>query len=190
MSQMTSNWANVGDLVFVLDRNNKPVPCKIIRIIGDGKSKSTQFFFETIVDEDKPRIPRNRLKCFMNQVGYAGGFVFQKKENALDYLRLREEGKNPTVTNMISRKISKKTNQKVSTLEMIKQEVEQHTVNHVQKTLTAAMLITLKKEFNFGPKRASAVIDGINAILEEIGRGEKTKEDVVKEAEQLMKIRI
>lgn len=190
MSQITSNWANVGDLVFILDRNNEPVPCKVIQILGDGTSKSTQFFFETIVDEDKRKIPKNRLKCFMDQVGYTGGFVFKKKENALDYLKLSSEGKQPTVPNMISRKLNRKVNQKVSTLDMIKQEVEQHTINHVQKTLTAAMLITLKKEFNFGPKRAGMVVDGINNILEEIGSGKKTKEDVIKEAEMLMKIKM
>ena len=40
-----NSWANVGDLVFVLGRENEIVPCKVTKKIGTGPN--IQLFFET-----------------------------------------------------------------------------------------------------------------------------------------------
>lgn len=197
MSQSTSNWANVGDLVFILDRDNDPVPCKITKILGDGTSESTQLFFEPIIYNDKKRIPKNRLKCFLNQVGYKGGFAFKKKENALDYLKILEEGNSPTMSNVISKKLDRnfsKQNNSIEAvkkeLETVKHEIERNTVNEVQKVLTAILLITLHEKLKVGPKRASIIVEEINNTLEQIGNGKTTKEEIIKKAEDMMKIKL
>ena len=97
-----NSWANVGDLVFVLGRENEIVPCKVIKEIGTGPS--TQLFFEPIEDKDKRKVPKNRLKCFITHVGWNGGFVFKKRQNAVDYLDAVTNGDNVNIPSMISKK--------------------------------------------------------------------------------------
>ena len=43
-------------------------------------------------DNDKGKIAKNRLKAYINQVGFAGGYVFKKRQNALDYLESIKNG--------------------------------------------------------------------------------------------------
>lgn len=187
-----NTWANVGDLVFILGRNNEPVPCKVINEIGTGTN--TQLFFEVIEDNDKPKVPRNKLKAFINQVGYAGGFVFKEKQNALDYLDSLE--KNNGKFNMSSvltnktKRIQQKAAQKTrfnpaNTIDRIREEVAQNTINQVQKVMISAMLVALNTKLGIGPKRGAEIVDEINRLIEETPRDE-----LVKMAEEKMKIKI
>lgn len=186
-----NTWANVGDLVFILGRNNEPVPCKVINEIGTGTS--TQLFFEVIEDNDKPKVPKNKLKAFINQVGYAGGFVFKEKQNALDYLDSLE--KNNGKFNMSSvltnktKRIQQRTQKThfnpANTIDRIKEEATQKAISQVHKIVISAMLIALNTKLGIGPKRGAELMDEINRLIEEVPRDE-----LVKMAEEKMKIKI
>ena len=153
-----NSWANVGDLVFVLGRENEIVPCKVTKKIGTGPN--IQLFFEPIEDKDKRKVPKNRLKCFITHVGWNGGFVFKKKQN-----------------NNVN-------------IQKIKDEATQDAVNKVHKIVIAAMLIALNKELGIGPKRGAQVVEEINHLIEEVGEGKISQEDLFLLAESKMKIKI
>ena len=183
-----NTWANVGDLVFILGRNNEPVPCKVINEIGTGKS--TQLFFEVIDDGDKRKVPKNKLKAFITQVGYAGGFVFKEKQNALDYLDSLEKNNGKFVmSSVITNKTARiqKRIQKNSTnrLDQIKEEVAQKTISQVHNVVISAMLVALNTKLGIGPKRGAELIDEINRLIEETPRDE-----LIKMAEEKMIIKI
>lgn len=179
-----NSWANIGDLVFVLDRNNEPVPCKVIKEIGTGTS--TQLFFEPIEDKDKRKIPKNKLKCFITQVGWNGGFVFKKKQNAIDYLDAVKNGDIVNVPSMISKKI-KRIQQNTGNIDIqkIKEDATRNAVNQVHKTVIAAMLVALNSKLHIGPKRGAEIVEEINRLISNI-----SQEELIKIAEEKMKIKL
>ena len=188
-----NSWANVGDLVFVLGRENEIVPCKVTKKIGTGPN--IQLFFEPIEDKDKRKVPKNRLKCFITHVGWNGGFVFKKRQNAVDYLDAVMNGDNVNIPSMISKKTKRvqqnliKQNNNVN-IQKIKDEATQDAVNKVHKIVIAAMLVALNKELGIGPKRGAQVVEEINHLIEEVGEGKISQEDLFLLAESKMKIKI
>lgn len=185
-----NGWANIGDLVFVLSRDNEPIPCKVIKEIGIGPN--AQLFFEIIDDRDINKVPKNRLKAYLNQVGYAGGYVFKEKQNALDYL----EEVNTKGSFQMSSIITKKTKrvqeklqrtgqQQFIDVQKIKEEATNEAVNRVHKTVIAAMLIALNTKLGIGPKRGSEIINEINNLL-----ADSTPEELVKKVETKLKIKM
>lgn len=188
-----SLWANVGDLVFILGRENEIIPCKVIKEIGTGTS--TQLFFEPIEDKDRKKIPKNKLKCFITQVGWNGGFVFRKKQNAVDYLDTIMNGDNINISSMISKKTKRvqqtllKQSNNIN-VQKIKDEATQEAVNKVHKIVIAAMLISLNKILGIGPKRGAQVVEEINHLIEEVGEGKISQKDLFLLAESKMKIKI
>ena len=188
-----NSWANVGDLVFVLGRENEIVPCKVTKKIGTGPN--IQLFFEPIEDKDKRKVPKNRLKCFITQVGWNGGFVFKKRQNAVDYLDAVTNGDNVNIPSMISKKTKRvqqnliKQNSNID-IKKIKDEATQDAVNKVHKIVIAAMLVALNKELGIGPKRGAQVVEEINHLIEEVGEGKISQEDLFLLAESKMKIKI
>ena len=185
-----NSWANIGDLVFILSRDNEPLPCKVINEIGD------QLFFEPIVDEDKNKIPKIRLKAFLNQVGYAGGYVFKEKQNALDYLEVIKTKGSFNMASIISKKTKRAQEKLMHTpfqrqnldIQKIKEEAAQEAVNKVHKTVIAAMLLALNSKLGIGPKRGAEIVDEINKIFEDISNGNMTQEELLKTVESKMKI--
>lgn len=188
-----NSWANIGDLVFVLGRdNNEFIPCKVINELGSGKD--VQLFFEPIEDNDKKKVPKARLKAFLNQVGFNGGFVFKEKQNGLDYLEAVKTG-NFNMGTIISKK-ARRTQQRIAQesgkpyldIEKIKEEATIEAVNRVHKSVIAAMLLALNSELHIGPKRGVKVVEEINRLLEEVGEGNMTQEELVDKARAKMKI--
>lgn len=166
-----NSWANIGDLVFVLGRNNEPVPCKVIKEIGTGKS--TQLFFEVIDDRDIKKIPKNRLKACLDQVGYKGGYVFREKQNALDYLEQINTKGSFNVSSAISRKVKRaqqqllqKSGSQVLSIEKIKEIAVQEAVSKTHKVVIGAMLLALNSKLGVGPKRGAEIVDEINRLIE------------------------
>lgn len=160
-------WAVKGDLVFVLGKNNTDlIPCKVVNIIGTGKD--SQFFFETIVDEDRVKVSKTRLKAFASEVGYAGGFVFKEKQNGLDYLESVRRNGGFTIGSTIAKKAKQKLAQKTQSMDInkIKEEATQKAVNQVHKTTIAAMLIALNSKLGIGPKRGLELVNEINRLIE------------------------
>lgn len=192
-----NSWANVGDLVFVLSRDKEPIPCKVIKEIGTGTS--TQLFFETIEDSDKNKIPKKNLKAFLNQVGYAGGYVFKEKQNALDYLEELNTKGSFNMSSMITKKtrrvqekmIQKSRQQQPIDIQKIKDDATAEAVNRVHKVVIASMLLALNSKLHIGPKRGAEIVEEINRIIaEELGEGKITQEELLKKAEEKMKIKI
>lgn len=181
-----NSWAKVGDLVFVLGKNNEPVPCKVIKELGTGPS--AQLFFEPIEDKDKGKIPRSRLKCFIKNAGYRGGFVFREKQNALDYLEIIKNKGSFDMTSMISKKISNTTQrvQEYNDIQKIKEQAAQEAVDSATKGIIAAMLIALNNELGIGPKRGAKIINDINDLL----NGSLTYEELVNFVETKWKIKL
>lgn len=192
-----NSWANVGDLVFVLSKDKEPIPCKVIKEIGTGTS--TQLFFETIEDSDKNKIPKKNLKAFLNQVGYAGGYVFKEKQNALDYLEELNTKGSFNMSSMITKKtrrvqekmIQKSRQQQPIDIQKIKDDATAEAVNRVHKVVIASMLLALNSKLHIGPKRGAEIVEEINRIIaEELGEGKITQEELLKKAEEKMKIKI
>lgn len=192
-----NSWANVGDLVFVLSRDKEPIPCKVIKEIGTGTS--AQLFFETIEDSDKNKIPKKNLKAFLNQVGYAGGYVFKEKQNALDYLEELNTKGSFNMSSMITKKtrrvqekmIQKSRQQQPIDIQKIKDDATAEAVNRVHKIVIASMLLALNSKLHIGPKRGAEIVEEINRIIaEELGEGKITQEELLKKAEEKMKIKI
>ena len=192
-----NSWANVGDLVFVLSRDKEPIPCKVIKEIGTGTS--TQLFFETIEDSDKNKMPKKNLKAFLNQVGYAGGYVFKEKQNALDYLEELNTKGSFNMSSMITKKtrrvqekmIQKSRQQQPIDIQKIKDDATAEAVNRVHKVVIASMLLALNSKLHIGPKRGAEIVEEINRIIaEELGEGKITQEELLKKAEEKMKIKI
>ena len=186
-----NSWANIGDLVFVLSKDNEPLPCKVAKEIG------TQLFFEPIVDEDKKRIPKKRLKAYLNQVGYAGGYVFKEKQNALDYLEEINTKGTFQMSSIITKKtkraqerLQKSSHQQFIDIQKVKEQAASETVNRVQKTMIAAMLVSLNSILGVGPKRGADVVNEINRLIEEVGNGNMSQEELICMAEKKMKINI
>lgn len=187
-----NSWANVGDLVFILGRDNEIVTCKIINEIGTGTS--TQLFFEPIEDKDKRKIPKNKLKCFITQVGWNGGFVFKKKQNAIDYIDAINHGDSVNVPSMISKKakrVQRELTQKGGiNIQDIKDSITQDTIDRVYKIVIASMLVALNSELGIGPKRGSQVIEEINRLIENVDNGKMTQDELFSLVENKMKIKI
>ncbi len=187
-----NGWANVGDLVFILSRDNVPIPCKIVKEIGTGPS--AQLFFEVIDDKDVYKVPKNRLKAYLNQVGYAGGYVFKEKQNALDYLEEIKTKGSFQMSSIITKK-TKRAQEKLQKsggqhqfidVQKIKEEATNEAVNRVHKTVIAAMLVALNTKLGIGPKRGAEIVDEINRLLDETS----TPEELVNMVETKMKIKI
>ena len=160
-------WAVVGDLVFVLGKDNTElIPCKVVKILGTGKD--TQFFFETIVDEDKVKVPKKRLKAFATQVGYSGGFVFRQKQNGIDYLESVRNRGGFSIGSTIAKKAKKNLAKKTQNVDVqkIKNEATQNAINRVHKIIIAAMLIALNSKLGIGPKRGLEIVNEINRLIE------------------------
>lgn len=183
-------WAIEGDLVFILGKDNTElIPCKVSKILGTGKD--TQFFFETILDEDKRKVPKTRLKAFVTQVGYRGGFVFKEKQNGLDYLESVKNKGGFSIGSAIAKKAKVKLNKNTQHMDIQKikneamQSTIQATVNRVHKVIIAAMLIALNSQLGIGPKRGAELVKEINRLIE-------TEDPVklVKTAEEKMKIKL
>ena len=190
-----NGWANVGDLIFVLSRDNVPIPCKVIKEIGTGPN--AQLFFEVIDDRDIHKVPKNRLKAFLNQVGYVGGYVFKEKQNALDYLEeIKTKGSFQMSsiitkkTKRVQEKLQKSGQYQFVDVRKIKEEVTNEAVNRVHKTVIAAMLIALNTQLGIGPKRGAKVIEEINRLIDEIDKGAITEKDLFKIVENKMGIKI
>ena len=75
-------------------------------------------------------------------------------------------------------------------IQKIKDEATQDAVNKVHKIVIAAMLIALNKELGIGPKRGAQVVEEINHLIEEVGEGKISQEDLFLLAESKMKIKI
>lgn len=187
-----NSWANIGDLVFVLSRDNEPIPCKVIKELGTGAD--AQLFFEPIEDNDKGKIAKNRLKAYINQVGFAGGYVFKKRQNALDYLESIKNGSfnMGSIITQKARRVQEKMIQNPQPIDVqkIKDEATEKAVMQVHRTVIAAMLISLNSMLGIGPKRGADVVDEINRLIEEVGAGNMTQEELVELAEKKMKIKI
>lgn len=187
-----NSWANIGDLVFVLSRDNEPIPCKVIKELGTGVD--AQLFFEPIEDNDKGKIAKNRLKAYINQVGFAGGYVFKKRQNALDYLESIKNGSfnMGSIITQKARRVQEKMIQNPQPIDVqkIKDEATEKAVMQVHRTVIAAMLISLNSMLGIGPKRGADVVDEINRLIEEVGAGNMTQEELVELAEKKMKIKI
>ena len=187
-----NNWANVGDLVFILSRDNEPIPCKVIKELGTGVN--AQLFFEPIEDSDKGKIAKNRLKAYINQVGFAGGYVFRKKQNALDYLESIKNGSfnMGSIITQKAKRVQKDiilSSQPID-IQKIKDEATEKAVIQVHKTVIAAMLLALNSMLGIGPKRGTDVVNEINRLIEEVGAGNMTQKELVELAEKKMKIKI
>lgn len=184
-----NSWANVGDLVFILSRDNEPVPCKVIKEIGIGKD--IQLFFEPIIAEDKNKIPKIRLKAFLSQVGYNGGFVFKEKQNALDYLELIKTNGSFNMSSIIAKKTKRaqekmqRTQHQLIDVNKIKQEAAQEAVDYVHKVVIAAMLLAINSKLGVGAKRGAEITEEINRLIET-----KDREELLNEAETKMKIKL
>lgn len=184
-----NSWANIGDLVFILSKDNEPIPCKVINELGIGKD--TQLFFEPIEDKDKKKIPKTRLKAFLNQVGYAGGYVFREKQNALDYLEVINTKGYFNMSSIISKKTKRaqeklqKSGNQIIDVQKIKDNATKEAVSQVHKTVIAAMLISLNTKLKIGPKRGLEIIEEINNLIENTD-----KEELIKLAETKMKIKL
>lgn len=187
-----NSWANIGDLVFVLSRDNEPIPCKVTKELGTGAD--AQLFFEPIEDNDKGKIAKNRLKAYINQVGFAGGYVFKKRQNALDYLESIKNGSfnMGSIITQKARRVQEKMIQNPQPIDVqkIKDEATEKAVMQVHRTVIAAMLISLNSILGIGPKRGADVVDEINRLIEEVGAGNITQEELVELAEKKMKIKI
>lgn len=160
-------WAVEGDLVFVLGKDNDElIPCKVTKILGAGKN--AQFFFETIVEEDERKVPKTRLKAFVTQVGYSGGFVFKNKKNGLDYLESVKNRGGFSIGSAIAKKAKQNLSKKAQHMDMqrIKADAMQNTVNRVHKVVIAAMLIALNSKLKIGPKRGLEIVNEINRLIE------------------------
>lgn len=186
-----NSWANVGDLVFVLSRDNEPIPCKVINEI------SGQLFFKPVIDEDIIKIPKTRLKAFMNQVGFAGGYVFKEKQNALDYLDEVKLKGSFNMSSIISKKtkraqqrLAKESNTQLINVQKIKEDATNEAVNRVHKTVIAAMLIALNSELGIGHKRGLQVVNEIDRLIQEVADGKRTQESLLQNAEEKMKIKL
>ena len=187
-----NKWANVGDLVFVLGRNDEIVPCKIINEIGTDMN--TQLFFETIVDEDKHKVPKNRLKCFLTQAGYTGGFVFKEKQNALDYLETVKQSGSFNMSSIINKKAKRAQEKQLGKthgfdIEKIKQEAATEAITKVEQVLVSAVLLAMNSKLGVGPKRAADVINEMNRLVDEVGSGNLTQQELNKMAEDKMKFK-
>ena len=160
-------WAIEGDLVFILGKDNKElIPCKVTKILGTGKD--TQFFFETIIDEDKKKVPKTRLKAFASQVGYTGGFVFKEKQNGLDYLESVRNRGGFSIGSAIAKKAKQNLAKKTQNVDIqkIKTEATQKAVDRVHKIIIAAMLLALNSKLKIGPKRGLEIVNEINNLIE------------------------
>jgi hypothetical protein len=152
-------WANVGDLVFILDKNNNPVPAKVKEITD------TDYIFEEIIDT----IPIPLSSYPIQKVGYAGGKIFRKKDNAIDYLEcVKEEGKF-SMSNILNRKA--KRNQakqlgKIKDVNQLKQEITQSSVEKINTCIISAMLLAMNSECKIGSKRAMKVVEKANSLIE------------------------
>lgn len=183
-----NSWANIGDLVFILGKDNEPVPCKVIKEIGTGNS--TQLFFEVIEDNDRRKVPKKRLKCFITDVGWKGGFVFKEKQNAIDYLDAISNGEF-NMSSIIAKKTKRvqekmaKTNPSSINIQKIKEDATRDAVNQVHKVVIAAMLLALNTKLKIGPKRGAEIIEEINRLI-----NETPKEELLKSAENKMKIKL
>lgn len=183
-------WAIEGDLVFVLGKDNiELVPCKIVKILGTGRS--TQFFFEPIVDEDMVKISKKRLKAYATEVGYSGGFVFKEKQNGLDYLESVKNKGGFSIGSTIAKKAKEKLNKKTQHMNIQKikndamQSTIQSTINRVHKVIIAAMLIALNSKLKIGPKRGAELVAEINHLIET-----EDPMNLIKMAEDKMKIKL
>lgn len=187
-----NKWANVGDLVYVLGRDNEVVPCKIIKEIGTGAN--TQLFFETITDEDKQKIPKNRLKCFLPQAGYLGGFVFKERQNALDYLDTINQRGGFNMSSIINKKAKRAQEKQLGKthgfdIEKVKHDAATEAITKVEQVLVSAILLAMNSKLGIGPKRAAEVIDEMNRLVDEVGSGNLTQEELNKMAENKMKFK-
>lgn len=184
-----NSWANIGDLVFILSKDNEPIPCKVINEIGTGKD--TQLFFEPIEDNDKKKIPKPRLKAFLNQVGYTGGYVFKKKQNALDYLEVLNAKGYFNMSSIITKKTKRaqeklqKSGNQIIDIQKIKEDATKEAVSKVHKTVIAAMLIALNDKLKVGPKRGLEIVEEINKLIEE-----NDKDMLLELAQRKMKIKL
>ena len=183
-----NSWANVGDIVFVLSRDNEPIPCKVIYEIGIGMD--TQLFFEPIHECNVNKIPKNKLKAFLYQVGYNGGYVFKERQNALDYLdEIKTKGKfnvGSVIGKKTNRKLANQNNKTQSiNISKIKEEATSNAIEQVRSVVIASMLIALNTQLKIGPKRGAELVKEINRLIEETD-----KETLIKTAEEKMKIKI
>ena len=186
-----NSWANVGDLVFVVGKDNEIVPCKIVKEIGTGNR--AQLFFEVIDDKSKNKVPRNRLKCFVNQVGYNGGYVFKLRQNAVDYLEAMQAG-NFNMSTIIGKKAQRVQLQQFGksnkiNVEDIKEQAANEAIDKVQSILISAMLLAMNSKLGIGPKRGAEVINEMNRLVDEVHAGKITQQELRALAEEKMKFK-
>lgn len=183
-----SNWATVGDLVFIIGNNEEIIPAKIIKEITKTPMKNTMLYFEAI--EDDKIIPSDKLRCTLSEVGYAKGFVFKRKENALDYLKVKNGEGKVNMSSIINRK-ARRNQEKLSAksgfqhidVEKIKMQAAELAVERTQKTIIAALLIAMKEVLNVGPTRAERVLNKMNELIDN-----KTPEEIIKTVNDVLKI--
>lgn len=178
-----NSWANIGELVFILSKDNEPIPCKVIKEIGTGQS--TELFFEVIENSDRKKVPKKRLKAFLNQVGYKGGYVFKSKQNALDYVEAIKTTGRFDINSAINKKMQRKLSQSPQhqTLQQVREQATKKAVEHTQATLTAAMLLSLNSKYGFGPKRCNEIISEMNRLIQTV-----PQDELIMIAEKTMKI--
>jgi hypothetical protein len=152
-------WANVGDLVFILDKKNNPVPAKIKEITD------TDYIFEEIIDT----IPIPLSSCPIKSVGYAGGKIFKKRDNAIDYLEcVKEEGKF-NMGNILNRKARRNQARqlgKIKDVNKLKEEITQESVEKVNTCIISAMLLAMNSECKIGSKRALKIVEKANQLID------------------------
>jgi len=160
-----NTWANVGDLVFIVGKDDEIIPAKIIKEVIKTPMANTVLYFEPI--EDDKVIPKNKRKYTLAQVGYKGGFVFREKDNATDYLDITKEEGVFSMSSALNRK-AKRNQEKmgVADFNKIKAEVAQDAINRTQSVLISALLLALNSELGIGPKRGEQVIAEMNRLIE------------------------
>lgn len=153
------SWAKVGDLVFILDKNNNPIPAKVKEITD------TDYIFEEIIDT----IPIPLSSYPIRAVGYAGGKIFKKKENATDYLEcIKEEGRfnMGNILNRKARRAKAKQLSKIKNVDKLKEEITKESVEKVNTCIISAMLLAMNSECKIGPKRANKIVQKANELID------------------------
>lgn len=166
--KINTDVKNVGDLVFLLDKKNNPIPAKIERIENDI------YYFEPIIDDIPiPFTEMEIIKC-----GYNGGKVFSTKQNAIDYLEVVKKLGKFDLQYMMQLKMKRNLKQNM------KQPVQEHSDDNTKDIamyVINAMLLAMNSELKIGPTRAAKVVNKTTELMNNY-----TKEEIFAMAESKM----
>lgn len=151
-------WANVGELVFILESDGNVIPGQIVNI------KDGNYIYSTL---DGSKAEHN--KCPIKKAGFNGGKIFKNYNNAKEYYNQIQFKGSFNMTHALMNNLRKGSTQsqyKDSTSRRLYEQISiNDNYNYVQAVIISAMLLAVNKVKGIGPEAAHLILEEYSNIL-------------------------